>query len=225
MHHNDQPHRDLAPGLPLEEIRRRLSARVTPGVWWPAESDFEIMAGAVLTQNTNWTNVERALDNLRDADVLSAESVVGTPTGDLAGLIRPAGYYNIKAVYLKELSSWVVDHGEPAARLDTADLRRELLTVKGVGPETADDILLYVYNRPVFIFDLYARRMLTAAGYRVPGGYESARRALAPVLGVDALPAHEHKHLHGLIVDAGKIARSCGWAQLLAPADSFPPQQ
>ncbi|MBN9643634.1 endonuclease III domain-containing protein [Corynebacterium mendelii] len=203
--------------LSLSQIDRRLSHRVTTGVWWPAETDFEIAVGAVLTQNTAWTNVEHALDNLRREGLLSAPAITAADTAQLAELIRPAGYYNAKTRYLRQLAAWMSANHDRAHNLPTGRLRRALLSVTGIGPETADDIVLYVYNRPVFIFDLYARRMLTAAGYTVPAGYEAARRELSETLGVGSRDAQWHQRFHGLVVDAGKTARTRGWDSLLAP--------
>jgi len=128
--------------------------------WWPADSRFEVMVGAVLTQNTAWTNVERAIDNLKVADYLRAEAIVNAKHTVIAKLIKPSGYFNVKTKRLKKLCEWYVERGHyPKLRYwSTAKLRKQLIGVYGVGHETADDILLYAFNRPVFVIDAYTRR-------------------------------------------------------------------
>ena len=134
--------------------------------WWPADSTFEVMVGAILTQNTAWTNVEKAITNLRHANCLTLERVLASSDETLAQLIRPSGYFNIKAKRLKNLCVWIDENGGEArlAVIDTASLRSSLLEVNGVGPETADDILLYAFERPVFVIDTYTRRLFTKLG-------------------------------------------------------------
>ncbi len=134
--------------------------------WWPADSTFEVMVGAILTQNTAWTNVEKAITNLRHANCLTLERVLASSDETLAQLIRPSGYFNIKAKRLKNLCLWVEENGGEArlAVVDTASLRSSLLVVNGVGPETADDILLYAFKRPVFVIDTYTRRLFAKLG-------------------------------------------------------------
>lgn len=204
--------------LPLREVFAVLRATVPTGPWWPASSDFEIVVGAVLTQNVAWTNVERALANLAAADVFTPQALSAVQDDQLATLIRPAGYMNTKAKYLKAVSRWfLARHHEVAAdpALPTEQLRAELLGVRGVGPETADDILLYVYHRPVFIWDVYARRLLAAVGYPVKTDYEATRRALSPAVEQADFSVAELQRFHGLIVDAGKVARlEGGWEAL-----------
>ncbi|MDC4232346.1 deoxyribonuclease [Actinomyces sp. B33] len=184
--------------------------------WWPADTDFEMMVGAVLTQNTAWTNVETSLSALRDTGLLDPAALLACPQDVLADLIRPSGSYNQKAGYLRALASWAIEKGDAARLMSTAELRDDLMGVRGVGPETADDILLYVYGRPVFIFDAYARRLLKAAGFPVATTYEATRRLLAPAVDEAGLTASEHGRLHGLIVAAGKHARAHGWESILA---------
>ena len=133
--------------------------------WWPGETPFEIMVGAVLTQNTNWTNVTKAIDNLRQANLLDYSCLSRMPVDQLAEYIRPSGYYNLKAgrlhnllemidsCYGGDLDRFLADEIEPA--------RVNLLSVKGVGPETADSILLYACGRPVFVIDAYTHRVLS----------------------------------------------------------------
>ena len=136
--------------------------------WWPGETDFEILVGAVLVQNTNWTNVAKAMDNLRDAGLLSFAAMHATPADELAELIRPSGYYNVKAKRLHNLLKMISGcyGGDLDALLagSTEDARSNLLTVKGVGPETADVILLYCGNHPVFVVDNYTPRVFSRHG-------------------------------------------------------------
>ena len=137
-----------------------------PQYWWPADSAFEVMTGAILTQNTAWTNVEQAIGNLKKHKKLSARSILGLKHEQLADLIRPSGYFNIKARRLKNYCNWYQESGE-FTELNTRDtqvLRNALLKVNGVGPETADDILLYAFERPVFVIDAYTRRLFSRLG-------------------------------------------------------------
>jgi len=158
--------------------------------WWPAESAFEVIVGAYLTQNTAWTNVERALANLRAAKSLSVEGIRGVRLSKLQRLIRPSGYFRQKAQRLKTFVAFLdKKYGGSLERMfsqPTAELREELLGLNGVGPETADSILLYAGNHPVFVVDAYTRRILERHGI-LPGkaDYEEIRelfeRALWPV--------------------------------------------
>lgn len=134
--------------------------------WWPAETPFEVMVGAVLTQNTAWINVERAIVNLRENDCLSPERILSVPVGSLAEWLQPSGYFNIKAKRLRNYCIWYVNAGqhEVVSQWDTLTLRKALLSVNGVGPETADDILLYAFERPVFVIDAYTRRLFSRLG-------------------------------------------------------------
>jgi endonuclease III related protein len=144
--------------------------------WWPAQSCFEVIIGAYLTQNTSWTNVEKALDNLRRAGLLSVAGIRRTPLHQLEQLIRPSGYFRQKAQRLKTFVRFVdARFGGSLKRMfarPTEELRDQLLALNGVGPETADSILLYAGNHPVFVVDAYTRRVLerhgivsSAAGY------------------------------------------------------------
>src|SRR5699024_5170873 len=126
---------------------------------------------------------EQAIDALRANRLLSPTGIAAVDLNGLKELIRPAGFMNAKATYLKNYTTWYLANYTTAGDLDTDQLRRNLMAVHGIGPETADLLMLYVYQRPVFIWDTYARRFLAAAGYSVPNGYEAARRALtAPML-------------------------------------------
>ncbi len=136
-----------------------------PQKWWPGDTALEVMIGAVLTQNTNWTNVEKAIANLKMADMLSVARLKALPVEELAEYIRPSGYYNIKAKRLKNLFQMIEEayEGELDFFLeDSLDESREnLLRVNGVGPETADSILLYAAGKPVFVIDTYTHRVFS----------------------------------------------------------------
>jgi endonuclease-3 related protein len=159
--------------------------------WWPAQSRFEVIAGAYLTQNTAWTNVERALDSLRKARVLSIQGIRRTPLPKLAKLIRSAGYFRQKARRLKTFVRFLDErYGGSLARMfaqPTEQLREELLALNGVGPETADSILLYAGNHPVFVVDGYTRRILERHQLIAPQtGYEEIRQLFERALGLVA---------------------------------------
>ena len=187
--------------------------------WWPARSAFEVMVGAILTQNTAWVNVEKSIVRLRKARCLAADAILARSPAQLAELIRPSGYYNVKQKRLRALCRWYQERG-PLQRLkrrDTEDLRAELLAVHGVGPETADDILLYALGRPVFVVDAYTRRVFSRLGLvssRV--GYEELRRLFERELPRDVELYNEY---HARIVLHGKricLARAprCGSCRL-----------
>ena len=150
-----------------EEIRkfyRTLYRAWGPQHWWPAETPFEVIVGAYLTQNTSWTNVERAMENLRRARVLSVEGIRKLKLARLERLIQPSGYFRQKARRLKTFISFLDDRYEGSLERmfaqPTAKLREELLALNGIGPETADSILLYGGNHPAFVVDAYTRRIL-----------------------------------------------------------------
>ena len=173
----------------LRQYYHALYSAWGPQHWWPAETRFEVIVGAYLTQNTAWTNVELALANLRSARVLSVEGIRALPLRSLQRLIRPSGYFRQKAARLKTFVAFLDQHGGSLDQLfaqPTDRLREELLSLNGVGPETADSILLYAGNHPVFVVDAYTRRMLDR--HRIlpeNTDYEEIRelfqRALAPV--------------------------------------------
>jgi endonuclease-3 related protein len=190
----------------LRAVHERLLAAYGPQHWWPGETPFEVMVGAVLTQNTAWRNVERAIANLKGAGALEAARLAVLPAAELAALIRPAGYFNVKARRLQAFCRFVVASGGESAlaSLATPVLRRRLLAVHGVGPETADDILLYAFGRPVFVIDAYTRRLFARLGLaRGDEPYEALRAGVERVLGPDAALFNE---LHGLIVRHAKAA-------------------
>lgn len=204
--YGDDRHRliDMFDKEGLLELYRRLYHSYGPQHWWPADNPFEVMAGAVLTQNTAWTNVEKALARLRRADCLQLESLSSLRHDTLAELIRPSGYYNVKARRLLNLCRWMIDNGgfQALSLRTTAELRAGLLGVNGVGPETADDILLYAFDRPVFVIDNYTRRLLCSVKF-ISGdeNYEQLRQGLEQALGPDADLFNEY---HALIVRHAK---------------------
>jgi endonuclease-3 related protein len=140
------------------KLFEQLKSHYGPQHWWPAETSFEVIVGAVLTQNTNWKNVEKAIDNLKKDNVLSPEKVLEKSSGRLKKLIRPSGFYNAKESTLRRLTMFVYNNN--IKRMPTEKLRKKLIEIKGVGPETADSILLYAYRRPVFVIDAYTKRLI-----------------------------------------------------------------
>ena len=146
----------------LLKIYHRLFECYGPQNWWPADSPFEVMVGAILTQNTSWSNAEKALNNLKKSDALNIHSILKLTEKELAKLIKPSGYFNIKSKRLKNYVTWCEKEGRfnRLNKLDDNILRERLLNVNGIGPETADDILLYAFERPVFVIDAYTRRLL-----------------------------------------------------------------
>ncbi|NWF38560.1 endonuclease III domain-containing protein [Mariprofundus sp. NF] len=135
-------------------------------LWWPAESPFEMMVGAVLTQNTNWKNVEQAIGNLKAANMLDAASIACADHEQLAEVIRPSGFFNQKACRLQLFSRFYIAHGEISGlkKQPMAEMRAQLLALSGIGPETADSMLLYGLEKPIFVVDAYTRRIFTRLG-------------------------------------------------------------
>jgi endonuclease-3 related protein len=190
----------------LSAIFDRLYQAFGPRHWWPGETAFEVMVGAVLTQNTAWINVVKAIDNLKAAGCLNPEALHRISEKELAGLIRPAGYYNLKAGRLKNMVSLVMDGGggDPPRLLKRPlkRLRRELLGVKGIGPETADSILLYAAGYPVFVIDAYTRRILERHGLSHGGEpYDELQDMFMSSMPSDPQQFNEY---HALLVHLGK---------------------
>ncbi len=189
----------------LKTVYDKLLGCYGPQHWWPAETPFEVMVGAVLTQSAAWSNVEKAMGNLKAADKLSAAALREIPKNDLARLIYPSGYYNAKAKKLKALVEWLGTYADDLSRLDsrdTGDLRRELLKVHGIGPETADSILLYALNRPTFVIDAYTRRLFSRLGIQPDKDtYDGWRVLFMNNLPLDVKVFNEY---HALIVRHGK---------------------
>jgi endonuclease-3 related protein len=188
--------------------------------WWPAKTPFEVIVGAILTQSTAWSNVERAIANLRRERILTFAALERVPLRRLQTLVRPSGYFRQKARKLKAFVAFVrKEFGGSLARMfrtPAAQLREKLLEVHGIGPETADSILLYAGGHPVFVVDAYTHRILGrheihGAAQSVPAkaDYESVRRLIESVLPADARLYNE---FHALIVNTGK-----NWCRKSAP--------
>ena len=190
----------------LTEIYQLLSEAFGPQHWWPGRTRFEVITGAILTQNTNWANVEKAIANLKSADCLTPEKLHLLDQVQLAELIRPAGYYNIKARRLKNFINWLFDNYDGVLAnlesIDTNRLRAELLEIKGVGRETADSILLYAFDRPIFVVDAYTARIICRHELIGPDAdYEQLREMFESSLPTDTQFYNEY---HALLVKLGK---------------------
>jgi len=177
-----------------------------PQHWWPGETAFEVMVGAVLTQNTNWKNVERAIDNLKEHDLLDPHALHRLDEEKLARLVQPSGFYNVKARRLKALIDWLIETADGdltrLRRRSLKRLRRELLAVPGIGPETADSILLYALEKPAFVVDAYTRRVLLRHGLIDAGATYAETKALFE----SSLPREVSllNEYHALLVELGK---------------------
>ena len=188
-------------------IYKKLYKFYGPQGWWPAESRFEIIVGAILTQNTAWSNVEKAIKNLKAEGYLSSPSKLHSLSGKrLARLIRPAGYYNVKASRLKNFATFLMKkYNGSLGRMSkepTDRLRHELLGVNGIGPETCDSILLYAFRRPYFVVDAYTKRVFSAHGlFRNDPAYEVVQAIFMKNLPSDSKMFNEY---HALIVRLGK---------------------
>lgn len=190
----------------LLDIYERLLCRYGEQRWWPGQTQFEIIVGAILTQNTNWANVEKAIVNLKNANALTPEVLHEFAHDPLAALIRPAGYFNIKAQRLKHFLDWLFSsHGgdlESVQNLPLDVLREQLLSVKGIGPETADSICLYAFEKPVFVVDAYTARIFGRHELIEPGsGYEQIQDLFHSSLAKDVKLFNEY---HALLVRVGK---------------------
>ena len=190
----------------LLEIYKILYREFGPQRWWPGETPFEVIVGAILTQNTAWTNVSKAIDNLKKESHLLPETLYSLPLPRLARLIRPSGYYNIKTKRLKEFLNFLFNEYngslEKMFKTDLSELREKLLKVNGIGPETADSILLYAGNYPIFVIDAYTKRILSRHNIITDGmDYHSLQRFFMDNLAEDADLYNEY---HALIVKTAK---------------------
>ncbi len=193
-------------GEQLTEIYQILFERFGPQHWWPGQTQFEIITGAILTQNTNWANVEKAIANLKAADCLTPHKLHNLDHSQLADLIRPAGYFNIKAKRLKSFLNWLFENYDgrlaDLETINTWQLREELLGIKGIGPETADSILLYAFQRPVFVVDTYTARVAVRHHLIDPeAGYAQLQDLFQSNLQQDVPLFNE---FHALLVQIGK---------------------
>jgi endonuclease-3 related protein len=190
----------------LREVYERLWAAFGAQHWWPGESPFEVIVGAVLVQNTSWTNVERAIANLRESGRMSPRALYALPPEELAELIRPAGYYQVKAKRLRNVLRFIVEEhdGSLEAMFATSlsTLREELLSIHGIGPETADAILLYAGGLPTFVVDTYTHRVLARHGWMgYDATYEEIKDYFESSLPTSAPLFNEY---HALLVRVGK---------------------
>jgi len=197
-----------ATGKQLQDIYHRLIETYGPQHWWPAEEPFEVMVGAILTQSAAWVNVEKAIVNLKAAGALSPRELRRLSLLELATLIHPCGYYNAKARKLQALASWLEAYaGDNLSKLSATSpdqLRQQLLSVYGVGPETADSIILYAANKPIFVIDAYTRRIIDRLGMAPqPKSYTAYQSLFMDNLPADAGLFNEY---HALLVRLGKNA-------------------
>ena len=190
----------------LPEIYDKLHRTFGPQNWWPGDTAFEIAVGAILTQNTNWSNVEKAIQNLKKQRALSSKALHEMPVGKLADLIRPAGYFNIKAQRLRSFIVFLMDaYSGSMKRMKKEEMhtiREKLLGIKGIGPETADSILLYALEKPFFVIDAYTKRVLSRHGIPEDGrNYNEYQELFHGSLKRDVTLYNEY---HALFVKLGK---------------------
>jgi len=193
-----------AEAMDLQALYQTLLSHYGEQSWWPADGPFEVTVGAILTQNTAWSNVEKALDSLRAADALNPEALSTMDTDRLAALIRSSGYYNQKARRLSGFARWYREQGghEVLRQRPTETLRAQLLALHGIGPETADDMLLYAFDHPVFVIDSYTRRLLQRL--RLIAGDEPYDRLQAGFHQALAPEVATYRQYHALIVEHAK---------------------
>ena len=190
----------------LMKIYRRLYRACGPRNWWPGETPFEVMVGAILTQNTSWRNVEKAIQKLKGKGVLNSEGIHRLKKSQLAPLIKSSGYFRIKADRLKSFVNFLFEEYDgdlkKMGRKRLIELREKLLGVKGIGPETADSILLYGLKKPIFVIDAYTRRILSRHGMITEkASYEEVQRLFMDHLRLDEKLFNEY---HALLVHLGK---------------------
>jgi endonuclease-3 related protein len=177
-----------------------------PQHWWPADEPFEVMVGAILTQSAAWVNVEKAINNLKAAGMLSPRALRRLSQNELASLIRPCGYFNAKARKLKALAEWLGQaYGDDMAKMSAISLKRlrpQLLAVHGIGEETADSIILYAANKPIFVIDAYTRRIIDRLGLAPSDNTYSAYQSFF----MENLPHRTalFNEYHALLVNHGK---------------------
>lgn len=191
---------------PLNLYYHTLYESLGPQSWWPAKTPFEVIVGAILTQNTNWTNVERAIANLRREHLLTPQAMERVSTAHVASLIRSSGYFRQKAKKLKAFVRFLRDEysGSPKRMFQTptAELREKLLGVHGIGPETADSILLYAGAKEIFVVDAYTKRILSRHDWvSEKATYEEMRTLVESHLPRDV---SRYNEFHALLVNVGK---------------------
>lgn len=186
----------------LEKIYQTLYAHYGDLQWWPADTPFEVIVGAVLTQNTVWTNVEKAIERFEGN--LSPERILDLPVEDLQDIVRPTGYFRQKARYLRAVTEWFVSYGGDVDLIKSRllpEIRSELLRVRGVGNETADSILLYAFDLPSFVVDAYTMRLFGRYPIEAGKTYMEVKSFCEAGLPRDATL---YNHFHALIVQNGK---------------------
>ncbi|SEQ71202.1 DNA-3-methyladenine glycosylase III [Virgibacillus subterraneus] len=174
-----------------------------PQNWWPADTPFEMMIGSILVQNTSWRNVEKALEEVRP--FLSPKHIEKLTTEELAQLIRSSGFFNIKAKRIKAFLEWYKSYNydiDVIKKLDKLQLRNELLSINGIGLETADVMLLYAFDKPVFVVDAYARRIFYRLGFDMPKSYDTFRKQVEKVVPEDLGLFNE---FHAVLVEHAKV--------------------
>ena len=190
----------------LREIYQELFHAFGPQHWWPGETPFEVIVGAILTQNTAWTNAAAAIENLKRERLLSPSALKQIPVGRLARLIRSSGYFNQKARRLKDFVRYLYGSYQGdltrMRRVSLARLRNELLGISGIGPETADSILLYAFGKPVFVVDAYTRRVLARHSFI---SWDATYQEIQQLF-MDRLPGNNSlfNEYHALVVALGK---------------------
>ena len=190
----------------LVEMYGRLMRSVGPRHWWPGESAFEVIVGAILTQNTSWTNVEKAIGNLKRRGILSPSGIKGIGRDELARVIRPSGFYRLKADRLKRFVQFLYEEFDGDMNMmksqDLVSFRERLLKVDGIGPETADSIILYALEKPVFVIDAYTKRILNRHYLCTEDAdYHELQELFMDNLDPDVPLYNEY---HALIVETGK---------------------
>ncbi|MDN5900042.1 MAG: endonuclease III [Brachybacterium sp.] len=199
--------------IDLRVLHGELRERHGPqGWWWPGEEPFEIAIGAVLVQRSRWEQAASAISALREAALLEAAPLGAAAEERVRELVRAAGFPRTKPRRIQALARWWDEHATVAGTLSDEALRGELLSIEGVGEETADVISLYCFGRPAFLCDEYARRLLRERGAVVPGSYRAFRQALSDALAAASFEVAELAELHGLIVEEGKRKRGTAQA-------------
>ncbi len=206
-------------GKILVEMYERLMHTVGPRHWWPGESPFEVIVGAILTQNTSWVNVEKAIDNLKKAGILDPLGIRGLDGDELAQIIKPSGFYRLKASRLKRFVEFFCEEFDgDISRMrsqDLGSLRERLLKVDGIGPETADSILLYALGKPIFVVDAYTRRIFSRHNLiSEKWSYEEVQHMVTGELDRDVRIYNE---FHALLVFLGKY-----WCRRIPRCDGCP---
>mgnify|MGYP004700361795 CR=1 FL=1 len=193
--------------LDLTDLYHELADLLGPSGWWPADSKFEILVGAILVQNTNWRNVDKSLDNLRAATQFKPQAIAALASDDLQELIRPSGFYRNKSRAINGLFSWLTHANfdlDLIATTEPARLRQQLLALPGIGEETADAIRLYVFDQPTFIADNYCRRLFGWLG----ADFSTYTKLKARTHEVEAWDLVDAQEFHGLIDNFGKTVKS-----------------